>query len=100
MSGVIRASRYRGGPEVAGTEPWMTRGVCHVERVDTAVFFPWSPDDVALAQQFCWRCPVRDDCLDYALRNREDFGIWGGKSERARARLRRLTNHLREDDQR
>jgi WhiB family redox-sensing transcriptional regulator len=31
---------------------------------------------------------VRPDCLEYALRNDERFGIWGGKSERERRRLR------------
>ena len=81
-------------------EPWMERAVCRVERIDPAVFFPNSADDVELAQRFCWRCPVRDDCLDYALRSGEHFGVWGGKSERARRRMRRLTNHLREDSQR
>lgn len=81
-------------------EPWMARGVCHVERIDTAVFFPSRGEDVELARQFCWRCPVRDACLDYALRSGEHFGVWGGKSERARRRMRRLTNHLREDSQR
>ena len=70
-------------------DPWMERAVCRVEQVDTAVFFPTRRDDVELAQRFCWRCPVRDACLDYALANGEHFGIWGGKSERARARMRR-----------
>ena len=32
---------------------------------------------------------VRLECLEYALRNQEKFGIWGGLSERERRRLRR-----------
>ena len=32
-------------------------------------------------------CPVKDACLEYALENKERFGIWGGYSERERARL-------------
>lgn len=32
-------------------------------------------------------CPARAVCLEYALQQRERFGIWGGKSERERARL-------------
>jgi WhiB family redox-sensing transcriptional regulator len=34
-------------------------------------------------------CPVRADCLDYALRNGEYNGVWGGESERSRRRMRR-----------
>jgi WhiB family redox-sensing transcriptional regulator len=32
---------------------------------------------------------VRDICLEYALNNKEQFGIWGGTSERERRRLRK-----------
>ena len=33
------------------------------------------------ARAICARCPVREECLDYALRNREPHGIWGGLNE-------------------
>jgi len=32
---------------------------------------------------------VRALCLEYALNNKEQFGIWGGTSERERRRLRK-----------
>ena len=32
-------------------------------------------------------CVVREDCLEFALRNGEKFGIWGGLSERERRRI-------------
>lgn len=32
-------------------------------------------------------CPIRERCLEYALERKERFGIWGGKSERERARI-------------
>jgi WhiB family transcriptional regulator, redox-sensing transcriptional regulator len=35
------------------------------------------------------RCPVLDQCLDYALENGEKWGVWGGCSERERRRIRR-----------
>lgn len=44
-------------------------------------------------------CPVREVCLEYALERKERFGIWGGKSERERARLaktRRVAARLEE----
>lgn len=31
-------------------------------------------------------CPVKGICLEYALERKERFGIWGGMSERERAR--------------
>ena len=43
----------------------------------------------AKAKVFCMRCPVRDHCLDYALRIREAHGIWGGLNEMERRQLLR-----------
>lgn len=45
----------------------------------------------ARARAVCASCPVRAQCLDYALRNSIMQGIWGGlnKEERARERRRR-----------
>lgn len=34
-------------------------------------------------------CPVRAECLDYALSTQQMFGIWGGKTERSRRSIRR-----------
>lgn len=64
----------------------MTDGSCRT--YDVAVFFP--PDGVGVerAQVVCAGCPVRDRCLEYALDNHIDEGVWGGESERARRRIR------------
>ncbi len=45
----------------------------------------------AKAVAVCAACPVRAQCLDYALRNSMRDGIWGGlnREERARERRRR-----------
>ena len=46
------------------------------------------------AQKICADCPVKLACLEYALANRVDHGVWGGTSERERRRIlrhRRLT---------
>ena len=32
----------------------------------------------------CRGCEVQPECLEYALRHGEKFGIWGGMSERER----------------
>jgi WhiB family redox-sensing transcriptional regulator len=33
------------------------------------------------AKAICARCPVRIECLEYAIRIREPHGIWGGLNE-------------------
>lgn len=43
----------------------------------------------AEAKQICARCEVRSDCLEYALRVRENHGIWGGLNEMERRVLLR-----------
>jgi WhiB family redox-sensing transcriptional regulator len=50
-----------------------------------------TPDDRQeredLAKLVCARCPVRGECLDYALRVREPLGVWGGLTESERRKL-------------
>ena len=41
------------------------------------------------ARQFCRVCPVRTQCLAYALDQRIEFGVWGGMTERDRRALLR-----------
>ena len=40
--------------------------------------------ETVLALQICGRCPVRGDCLDWALTHKEPLGIWGGLTARER----------------
>lgn len=41
------------------------------------------------AKRICAACPVRVECLEYALTMREPYGIWGGLTEIERkARIR------------
>ena len=39
------------------------------------------------AKQICGTCPVRQPCLEYALKIREPHGIWGGLNEAERRQL-------------
>lgn len=34
-------------------------------------------------------CPLRQQCLDFALLNNEQYGVWGGMTEEDRMALRR-----------
>ncbi|WP_328303570.1 WhiB family transcriptional regulator [Streptomyces sp. NBC_00435] len=43
----------------------------------------------AAAKLVCAGCPVREACLEHALRTREPFGVWGGLTEEERRALRR-----------
>jgi WhiB family redox-sensing transcriptional regulator len=69
--------------------PWMTEAACN--GVDPDLFFPERGDYrcVAIAKTICRTCPVREECLEYAIVNGEKFGVWGGLSERERRRVRR-----------
>lgn len=43
----------------------------------------------AEAKSICATCPVRDDCLAEAMRNREKVGVWGGLNPEERRELAR-----------
>ena len=66
---------------------WKDAAACKGE--PSSVFYPETEAEAAAAKAICARCPVSDLCLAVALRNGERHGVWGGKTERERARLRR-----------
>ena len=66
---------------------WMAQGKCR--DLPPATFFPSDGVGVDVARQICADCPVKAPCLEYALRNRIDHGVWGGASERERRRIAR-----------
>jgi WhiB family redox-sensing transcriptional regulator len=56
------------------------------------VFFPEKGGSSREAKRICSECPVRIECLNYALRRDERYGVWGGMSERERRRLKRMAS--------
>ena len=70
-----------------GDKRWQERANCL--GVDPDLFFPERGASTKEAKGVCHGCEVQPDCLEYALRHGEKFGIWGGLSERERRRLRR-----------
>lgn len=50
---------------------------------------PISRAEVAEAKAMCRACPVRSDCLDYALAMDERWGVWGGLTAPERDRMKR-----------
>ena len=60
--------------------------------LDPEMFFPTnniSPKIEELLKRTCMRCPVFDDCLDYALKVKVN-GYWAGTTETKRVELRRF----------
>ncbi|MFZ4516394.1 MAG: WhiB family transcriptional regulator [Acidimicrobiia bacterium] len=64
---------------------WMLNALCRT--LDPGEFFPSDGVGVDKARVICATCPVKTECLEYALRNRIDHGVWGGASERERRRI-------------
>lgn len=64
----------------------MTRAACAGANTDL-----WFPEDASRleAQAICAECPVRRECLDYAIDAGENYGIWGGETERSRRLIRK-----------
>jgi WhiB family redox-sensing transcriptional regulator len=67
--------------------PWQLRAACRGPQ--QSAFFPPAVTErkderlerEVRAKAICASCPVRQQCLEYALRIREPHGIWGGLNE-------------------
>ena len=74
------------------TMDWRHRAACREE--DPELFFPIGTTGPALmqvedAKAVCRRCDVVESCLNWALENGQDAGVWGGMSEDERRALKR-----------
>jgi WhiB family redox-sensing transcriptional regulator len=67
---------------------WRDDALC-VRYVGQVDFFPARGESVQEAKAVCAACPVRAECLDYAMRSDIHCGVWGGLSELERRQLRR-----------
>ena len=63
---------------------WMDWALC--AQTDPEVFFPKKGGSHTEAKKVCEQCPVRTDCLNWAIEHNESEGIWGGMSAKERAR--------------
>jgi WhiB family transcriptional regulator, redox-sensing transcriptional regulator len=64
---------------------WYNQARC--KGIDPEIFYPISEDEGDEAKTICGDCPVRLQCLEFALANRERDGIWGGATEKERRRI-------------
>jgi WhiB family redox-sensing transcriptional regulator len=78
---------------------WRSRAACLA--ADPELFFPGGTTALAgeqavEAKAVCAGCPVRRECLDWALVTKQDHGVWGGLDEfERRAERRQVRGHGR-----
>jgi WhiB family redox-sensing transcriptional regulator len=65
---------------------WQARAACR--GCDPELFFMDRGQPTSEAKTVCRGCVVREECLEYAITEKEKFGIWGGLSERERRKIR------------
>lgn len=80
-------------PEVVEELPWMDQAACR--GADADLWFPERGAHAEAAKATCAACPVRSDCLEYALANTERHGIWGGMTAKERRLELRRRSGLR-----
>jgi WhiB family transcriptional regulator, redox-sensing transcriptional regulator len=71
---------------------WRSRAACLA--ADPELFFPVGTTALAgeqamEAKAVCAVCPVRQECLEWALVTKQDHGVWGGLDEFERRAERR-----------
>jgi WhiB family redox-sensing transcriptional regulator len=68
---------------------WQRRAACRGKGCDP--WFATTREAEDAARAVCEPCPVRRECLAYALASPELVGIWAGTDERERRRMRRAS---------
>ena len=61
------------------------RAACRAPEVEPEWFFPHPGESSAAAKAVCRRCDIRRPCLDWALAEAEQHGVYGGQTPGERA---------------
>ena len=77
---------------------WRSTAACRTE--DPNLFFPAATTgpDLLITEQakaVCRRCPIVERCLQWAMDDRIDYGVFGGLTEKERVSLRRSATRRR-----
>lgn len=81
--------------EALRNNTWVKDAACR--DVDPDIFFVY----IEAGKAFCngggnsAPCPVRDECLEYAVTANERYGVWGGLDEMERRSLKREMRYRR-----
>ena len=78
-------------PPTRDDAQWRDAAACR--NADPELFFPVGTtgdalEDTEAAIALCRRCPVREECLEYAMATNQRDGIWGARTEEDRRRMR------------
>jgi WhiB family transcriptional regulator, redox-sensing transcriptional regulator len=65
---------------------WQLKGSCR-GLLDDATFFPERQSAAGRGKRICAECPIKGQCLDWAMAHGEPWGTWGGLTEWERAKL-------------
>ena len=70
---------------------WRDDAACR--DTDPNLFFPAGTTGIAVeeieaAKALCQSCPVRAQCLEFAMIANQEAGIWGGTTEEERRKMR------------
>jgi WhiB family redox-sensing transcriptional regulator len=82
MATLLQSALYENAPPAV-----LHGGICHDKPKE--LFYPEVGTDARKAKEVCRACPVRIECLEYAIENGEKWGIWGGTSHRERQAIKR-----------
>ncbi|MFG3136061.1 WhiB family transcriptional regulator [Streptomyces sp. NPDC048211] len=67
------------------TKSWRDDALCR--QTDPDLFMPEVGGTTTPAKRVCMACPVRRQCLNYAVDAEERWGIWGGLGQQELRRL-------------
>lgn len=69
------------------SEDWREDALC--SQVGGDHWFPEKGETNSDAKKVCSRCPAVDACLEYAVATWQRYGVWGGKTPKEVAKIRR-----------
>jgi WhiB family transcriptional regulator, redox-sensing transcriptional regulator len=84
---ILAASAKHMVPPGRSRDSWQSQGLCI--SADPELFFQQGELAERLPKRICRACPVRSECLEFALTHPKiaAFGVWGGMSERERRKM-------------
>lgn len=77
----------------SSTTSWRARAACGPETHH--LFFQTA---TKAARNICEGCPVRKECLAYALDNDEKYGVWGGTTAYQRYKMKKEQENAARND--